>query len=158
MLMNFDKDLAKGKKGEQIVKKVFSERDKNHQYIDVSNDPKYYYKGDLIAVAADGKKTMVEVKNDGVIHKTHNILCEEAVFMKQKGKFNKGFMYSDYELFCVLSEPERKIYMVDFQILKQIYKQGRYKRFDYPDQYSDCYLLPIGTLKQYGGLINVVSY
>ena len=81
MLRNFNKDLARGKKGEQIVKNVFSEIDKNHQYLDVSDYPKYYYKGDLIAIAADGKQTMIEVKNDRVIHKTKNILCEELVYM-----------------------------------------------------------------------------
>lgn len=158
MLMNFEKDLAKGKKGEAIVKTVLSSIDKNHQYIDVSNDPKYYHKGDLMAVAADGTKIMIEVKNDGVIHKTHNILCEEDVYINQNRKFNKGFMYSDYEIFCILSELERKIYIIDFQILKQIYKQGWYKRFYYKDQYSDCYLLPIGLLQSKGGLIKIIDY
>ena len=158
MLSEFNKDLVRGKKGEKIVKAVFSSLDKNHQFIDVSDDPQYYYKGDIMAVAADGKQTMIEVKNDGRIHETNNILCEEEVFMKEGGYFTKGNMYSDYEIFCIVSEPGRKIYVIDFKVLKEIYKKGQYKRIDHPQQFSDCYLLDVGTLKKYGGLIEIVKY
>ena len=40
-------------------------------------------------------------------------------------------MYNDYEIYCVVSEPSRKIYVMDFKVLKEHYKEGRYKYFDY---------------------------
>lgn len=158
MLTNFKSDLVKGHRAEQIVKEVFSSLTDKYTFTDVSCDPQYYYKGDIMAVAADGKQTMIEVKNDGRIHETNNILCEEEVFMKEGGYFTKGNMYSDYEIFCIVSEPGRKIYVIDFKVLKEIYKKGQYKRIDHPQQFSDCYLLDVGTLKKYGGLIEIIKY
>ena len=74
---------------------------------------------------------MIEVKNDSVIHATGNVLCEEEVFYKEYGYYRDGFMYNDYEIYCVVSEPSRKIYVMDFKVLKEHYKEGRYKYFDY---------------------------
>lgn len=42
-------------------------------------------------------------------------------------------MYSDYEIYCILSRSERKIYVINFRILKENYKQGWYKRLEYTD-------------------------
>lgn len=101
---------------------------------------------------------MIEVKNDEVIHKTDNVLCEEEVYYKDYDYSKLGFMYSDYEIYCVVSEPSRKIYIIDFKILKEHYRSGQYKFFDYPHQCSDTYLLSLGVVKKYGGLIDTISY
>lgn len=158
MLVNFDTDLVKGHRAEQIVKAVFTSLTDKYTFTDVSNIPSYYHRGDIVATAADGRQIMIEVKNDEVIHKTGNVLCEEEVYYKSYDFWKSGFMYSDYEIYCVVSEADRRIYVIDFKVLKAHYKSGQYKFFDYPQQASDTYLLPLGVLKRYNGLIDIITY
>lgn len=158
MVTNFYKDLRKGHRAEKIVKDVFSSLTDKYTFTDVSNDPAYYHSGDIIATAADGRQIMIEVKNDSVIHSTGNVLCEEEVYYKERGQYKDGFMYNDYEIYCVVSEPSRKIYVMDFKVLKEHYKEGRYKYFDYAQQSSDTYLLSLGLIEDYNGLIKVIEY
>ena len=158
MLANFNTDLVKGNRAEQIVKDVFTSLTDKYTFEWVGDNPTYYHKGDIIATAADGRQIMIEVKNDEVIHKTRNVLCEEEVYMKEADYFTPGYMFRDYEIYCVVSEPERKIYVIDFKVLKEHYKYGEFKRINHFDQFSDVYLYPLGNLKRYGGLIEVVEY
>lgn len=158
MLANFKTDLVKGHRAEQVVKDVFTSLTDKYTFTDVSNNPSYYHKGDLLALAADGRQIFIEVKNDEVIHKTGNVLCEEEVYYKEADYFKDGYMYSDYEIYVVVSEPERKIYIIDFKVLKSIYRKGENKIINHYAQYSDVYLVPIGFIKQNGGLIDVIEY
>lgn len=158
MLTNFKPDLIKGHRAEKIVKEVFSSLTSSYTFTDVSNEPQYYHCGDIIATAADGREIMIEVKNDSVIHTTGNVLCEEEVYYKDYGYAKPGFMYNDYEIYCVVSEPTNKIYVMDFKVLKDNYRKGRYKFFDYPQQCSDTYLLSLGEIEKNNGLIEVIEY
>ena len=158
MLANFKTDLVKGHRAEQIVKDVFTSLTDKYTFQDVSNNPSYYHKGDLLATAADGRQIYIEIKNDEVIYKTGNVLCEEEVYYKDVNYFKDGYMYSDYEIYCVVSEPERKIYVIDFKVLKSIYRKGEEKIINHYTQYSDVYLVPVGFIKQNGGLIDVIEY
>ena len=91
---------------------------------------------------------MVEVKNDTVIGSTGRILCEEEVFYKEGGYFKIGFMYNDYDIYVVVSEDTRQLYFLDFAKLKAIYKKyGYFKKFDYPTQSSDTYLVELGRAR-----------
>ena len=133
MLVNFKTDLVKGHRAEHIVKEVFTALTDKYTFEDVANNPSCYHKGDILATAADGRKIYIEVKNDEVIHKTSNVLCEEEVYYKDSDYYKDGFMYNDYEIFCVVSEPERKIYVIDFKVLKEHYRKGHYMRLSYYD-------------------------
>ena len=42
---------------------------------------------------------------------------------------NMLYMYNDYEIFCIVSQPERKIYIIDFKVLNDILIK-RYKLLD----------------------------
>ena len=86
------------------------------------------------------------------------MLCEEEVYYKEADYFKDGYMYSDYEIYCVVSEPERKIYVIDFKVLKSIYRKGEEKIINHYAQYSDVYLVPIGFIKQNGGLIDIIEF
>jgi hypothetical protein len=55
MLVNFDTDLVKGHRAEQIVKAVFTSLTDKYTFTDVSNIPSYYHRGDIVATAADGR-------------------------------------------------------------------------------------------------------
>lgn len=158
MLVNFNADLAKGKRAEQIVRDVFTSLTKDYTFQDVSNDPLCYHKGDILATSWDKRMIFIEVKNDEVIHKTQNVLCEEEVYYKEADYFAPGYMQNDYEIYCVVSEPESKIYVIDFKVLKKIYRKGEYKMIDWPQQFTDAYLVPLGLIKQHGGLIDIIDY
>lgn len=158
MKKQFLADLEIGKRAEAIVKEVFSNLTNDYSFEDVSNQPEYYQKGDIIATARDGRKIFIEVKNDSRIAETYNILCEDEVYFKEGGYSNIGFMHSDYQVFCVVSEQARRIYVIDFKILKEIYTKGEFRRFNHPDQYTDGYLVGLYLIKRYNGLIDVIEY
>lgn len=158
MLDNFYRDLEKGKKAEAIVLSAFSNATKDYKFEDVSNQRSFFYKGDIKAVAADGREIFIEVKNDSRIAETHNILCEEEVYYKNADYYGSGNMESDSDIYVVVSQAEKKIYVIDFKILKSIYKKGEYKEITHPQQITFCYLLPLSIVRKNGGLIATLDY
>ena len=153
----FNIDLQQGKEGEAIVAQYLSKQ--GYQVEDVSDKRQDYHKGDLLITLPTGEKRYVEVKNDTVIGKTQNILCEEEVYYKDKGYFAPGFMYSNYDIYAVVSMDQQEIYFFDFSKLKEIYKRfGRYKKFNYPHQYSECFLLELCRAIQFKAFYGKVKY
>lgn len=158
MVKAFWDDLKRGQAAEEIVLQELQKRMPDYTFVSVGNDKEYWHKGDIKAVDADGKEIMIEVKDDSCIGKTYNVLCEEEVYYADSGATKKGFMYSDYEIFCVISRDTRKMYMIDFNVLRQIYKKGDCRQMRYCDQSSIVYLLSLGIIKKYKGLIAVIDY
>lgn len=154
MLKNFKADLAIGQSGEQLVKEVLESM--TDKYTFAASDDQH--KGDLIASDASGNRIYLEIKTDSRIGDTHNILCEEEVFYYDTWSKKKGFMYSDYEVFCILSRSERKIYIIDFKILKANYKNGWCKELRYTDQESKCYFIKLEEIAAKGGLLYTINY
>ena len=159
MVDNFYTDLEKGKRGERIAREAFASHSSDYDFIDVSNQSEYYYKGDIKAVdKKSGQEYYIEVKNDSCISYTGNVLCEEEVYYKEKGYSKPGNMYCDSDIYAVVSEPERKIYVMDFKILKANYLKGKYRYIDWPQQATVAYLLPITTVRELGGGICIIQY
>ena len=157
MLSSFQSDLARGKIAEQIVEQLALAS--GAKVIDVSDLKEYHKYGDLQVTLPTGESYFLEVKNDGVIGSSQNVLCEEEVYMKDGDYYNKGFMYNQSNYLLVVDEAEREIYIFDFKELKKIYKKcGTFKFFDYPEQSSECYLVPICRAKQYGAYIKKINY
>lgn len=156
MVSNFKKDLAAAKEAEQIVKEAIAAA--NYEVLDVSEQRQYYHTGDLKIILPNGER-YVEVKDDSRIADTQNILCEEEVYYKETNQFVKGNMYSNYDIYAVVSKQQRMIYFFDFKRLKEIYKKyGMYKIINHPEQYSECYLLELCRAKQFGALIAKINY
>ena len=158
MVKDFYKDLAQAKSAEQLVLKVLEERTPACLFYDVSNNRDCYYKGDIKVFAPSGAYYYVEVKNDSRIAETHNILCEEEVYFKDYGEFQKGNMSCSSDFYAIVSAQERKIYILDFKILQRIYKQGRYKVIPHYDQDTHCYLLALDKARKAGALIDIIEY
>ena len=157
-VVNFDKDLEKGRRAEEIVRRAFSQLTSGYIFENVGDQPFYFHKGDIKATDKCGKEYMIEVKNDCRIGETKNVLCEEEVWYYSIDSSVKGFMYNDYEYYCIVSEPEQKIYVIDFKVLFSIYRKGEFKALNHYDQMSYAYLVPLGMIKKYGGLIAVIDY
>ena len=158
MLNNFNRDLEIGKRAEQIVFEVFSSLDSDRKYEMVGGFREFFYMGDIVALDKDDKPTYIEVKNDSRIADTGNVLCEEEVYYKRHDYYGKGNMECDCDIYAVVSEEQRKIYVIDFKVLKSNYRKGIYKVIEHPQQITYCYLLDLNTLKRLGGLISVVNY
>lgn len=154
----FFKDLEAAHEAEQLVLNIFSQLSSDYKFENVSEDRDCYHKGDIKATAADGREIFIEVKDDSVIHKTKNILCEEEVYYKDNDYYAKGNMQADYDIYVVVSKAERKLYVIDFDILRENYQRGEYKEIDHPSQVTCCYLLPLGVAKRLNAVIETVNY
>lgn len=158
-MSQFQNDLNKAKIGEGIVFNALTSLLDDYILEDCSDDKDYYHKGDIKAIDKEtGDVVFIEVKTDSRIHETHNVLCEEENWFKEAGYYKKGNMYSNYEFYCVLSQEERKIYMIDFRVLKANYRRGEFKEINHPTQVCYAYLLPLGTIKRLGGLVAEINY
>lgn len=158
MVSNFWIDLENAKSAERIVREKLQELLPDYLIEDVSNERQYFYKGDLRATDLESGDTIfIEVKKDSRIAETQNVLCEYEVFYNDSG-FKKGNMYSDYDIYTIVSEEERKIYVLDFAILQANYKSGKHKTIKHFDQTTYCYLMPLAQLKAMGALIAEVTY
>lgn len=160
MVDGFYRDLNNAKVAEGIVATyIFTYANRDYQIEDVSNVPYYYHKGDIkIRDKKTGKEYMLEVKDDSRIAETQNVLCEENVYYFENDCMEKGNMYSDYEYYCVVSQQDRKIYVIDFSILKSIYRRFEYREIQHAAQITFGYLVPIGALRRKGALIAELDY
>lgn len=158
MVSNFWSDLAQARKAEDLVRELFSSLTDKYTFIDVGSQREYFKKGDIKAVAADGREIFIEVKNDSRIADTHNLLCEESNYYFATGEEIDGNFYSDYEIYCVVSAAERKVYVMDFSILKKHYKSGTFKDIHHREQICYCYLCPLAAVRSWGAMIAEVDY
>lgn len=155
----FKKDLANAKSAERLVRQVFSSLTTEYSFEDVSEIPTCYSLGDIKATnKTTGKEIYIEVKDDSRIADTYNILCEDEVYYKDSDYYAKGNMHSNYDIYCVVSQQARKIYVLDFSVLRKIYKKGDFKVIRHPRQESECYLLPLCYASRDGALITTVNY
>lgn len=67
MVKQFFVDLESAKAAERLVLDTFSNLTSAYEFKDVSNERKYFYKGDIIATDQNGREIGIEVKQDGRI-------------------------------------------------------------------------------------------
>lgn len=92
---------------------MLSTKTDKYNFYNVSNIPSYYTKGDILAVG-DEEVFCIEVKNDSRIGKTQNVLCEDEVYIKDLDYYEPGNMSCDCDIYCVVAEDTREIYIIDF--------------------------------------------
>ena len=155
----FIADLNAAKAAEKIV---FDTLDKIYctvLFTNVSENPNFYYLGDITAVDMFGNIKYIEVKDDSRIADTGRVLCEEEVYYKESDYYGKGNMYCNCDYYCVVSQKERLIYVIDFKILKEIYKKyGEYKVIQHSTQDTYCYLVDLCWCASKGALIKKLKY
>lgn len=157
MITKFYEDLERGKEAEGIVLATLVRKYPEYSFLDVSNERQYWHRGDIVATNTKGERIFIEVKDDSRICDTHNILCEECIWYEDISDFVDGNMHSQYEIYAVLSRAEQVIYLIDFSVMKKIYKdKGTYKVLPHKGQTSYCYLLPLGEVIAEGGLIKQI--
>lgn len=158
MLENFYTDLQEGKDAELIALEILADQTTRYNFTWVGDLKECRYKGDILATAADGTEHYIEIKNDKDIATTGNILCEDENYIKETGRFIKGNMWNDTDYFAVLSQADRKLYILDYKVLQSIYRKGEFKVIPHRDQDTYCYLLDLARAKQWGALIYTLNY
>lgn len=158
MVANFYTDLNKAKAAEELVYNILCEKSKDYNFKWVGDQREYFYKGDILAIAQDGREIGIEVKNDSRIGETRNVLCEYKVFYWDSGTYGKGNMESDYDIYCIVSASTREIFIIDFHKLKEIYTKGFRKVIPHVDQDTYCYLLPLSIVEKYNALITTLQF
>lgn len=157
MLSNFKRDLEAARDAEILVLELLAGATKDYDFIWVGDNPTYYHLGDILAIEkATGKEIYIEVKDDGVIYKTGNVLCEDEVdyFDYQV----RGNIHNGFNIYVVVSKQEKRIYVIDGVVLKANYKQGIRRYIQHGEQATDAYLLPLSKLKAAGGLLATIHY
>jgi hypothetical protein len=155
----FKRDLEEAKTAEKIVLDTFASLSNNIAFVDVSNNRECFYKGDIKAISADGAELYIEVKDDKRIAETGNILCEEEVYYKEYDYFAAGNMSCQCDYYCIVSQSNRVIYVLDFAKLKEIYKKyGEYKVIKHASQDTYCYLLELCWASKHKALLYKIKY
>lgn len=163
IVSDFKRDLLKSKKSEKIALDVLAflgDLDTTGDYAieNVADIEEYWHLGDLLITDRDGLEVFVDVKDDSRIADTRNILCEDKVYYRNTKKKADGFMYSGYNYLAVVSQPEKKIYIIDFAKLQKEYKKGRFIILNYTWQYSEIFLYPLDTAIKKGMIMAEIEY
>lgn len=158
MIRDFFRDLEAAKPAEQLVLNTLSSLATGWSFTNVSDVKEYRYKGDIKATNDNGQVFFLEVKNDSRIADTGNILCEYRNYIKDGCYYLKGNMLSNYDFYCIVSQQQRKIYVIDFSILQAHYTEGKHRIIEHFDQDTYCYLLPLERVRELGGVIAELEY
>ena len=159
MVSNFYSDLKQAKVGEGIVLDVLQNCCGRYEFTDVSDDRRYFYKGDIDAYdARNDKHYFLDVKMDSRIAETGNILCEEEVYFENTGEYTPGNMSSDYDYLAIISTKARKIYIIDFELLKEHYREGRNYVKNHGEQTTYGTLFSLKKAQHYGMIEAVIVY
>lgn len=159
MLKDFKKDLVIGKRAEKIVLDKLSSLTTDYNFTDVSRDYIYYDIGDIRATnKKTGKDLYIEVKNDSRIAETHNVLCEREVYYESTGKYKLGNMSCCGDIYIIVSESERKLYILDYKLLRKNYRKGIEKKIRHSQQTTYGYLCELALIKEWGALLYTIDY
>lgn len=157
MVSNFKRDLDAARDAEFLVLQLLIGATDAYDFYWVGDNREYFNKGDIKAVnKATGKEIFIEVKDDSRIADTDNVLCEDRV--DYDGYSAIGNIHNEYNIYIVVSKQERKIYILDGEVLKANYKLGEFKYIQHRQQATAAYLLPLGIMRRKGGLLATISY
>lgn len=167
MVENFYKDLAAAKKAEKLVLEVLRNvGSEDYKFTDVSDDPEYYHRGDIeIWDNVWGYNLYMDVKDDGCVSNTGNILAEHRVWYSDSG-WQKGFMQnSTYDYIAYVSQPDKKIYILNFNLWRKHYTTTFKRHINIPHykngrktQITDAYLMSLKTARALGIMVAEIDY
>lgn len=153
---DFDNNVKVSLEAENIAKQLL-EQIYWDEFTSVRDDPAYYHIGDLLDSAGRG----FDCKDDGVINRTGNVFCETKKHWFNSGKTTDGWMRNgEYDYLVVLDRVDNHIYVLDFPVLKKIYKCcGKFKcGINMGDNYTDGFIVSLDRCKENNALIHAYSY
>lgn len=155
----FLQDAAAARDAEQLVAAIMASLTSTWNFEVIEGEDENQHKGDIkVTDPVTGFSLFLEVKDDSRIATTGNVLCEVTKFFEDTKTFKPGNMSYDYEYYCVVSQESRTIYVIDFSILKQVYRQGIATTIYHENDTTYCYLVPLELIVEKGGLIRTIEY
>lgn len=152
-------DAAAAREAEELVAAVMASLTSTWNFEVIEGEDENQHKGDIrVTDPVTGFSLFLEVKDDSRIATTGNVLCEVTKFFADTNTFKPGNMSYDYEYYCVISQESRTIYVIDFSILKQVYRQGVATTIYHEHDTTYCYLVPLELIVEKGGLIRTIAY
>lgn len=159
MTKQFREDLKKAKYSERVVLEVLRNCSDDWYFFDISDFDYCHLLGDIEAWSLEAGSVYIDTKCDGLIHRTGNILAEDKIIFKYNGTAEKGFMQKcQYDYMAIISIPAKKIYIIDFRLLKKYYKSGAPIVSEHEEQDTHGYLFPLWKARDYGILKMVIHY
>lgn len=144
MRINFESDLQKAKKGEEIVSNYL----KGNQWTvnDISNDRNMFFSGIDFVVKKNEVSVSLDVKYDGMLEKTGNFCLENVNYTNGK----KGWLkYSQADYIFVVSRQTSDIYVYSLTDMRQFIQDNYCRKTIVKDQTTtgvnewECILVPI---------------
>lgn len=163
MSWNMDYETKKNRVAETILYDVCRDMYKERacEIENVADNADCYHLGDIkITDTNTGYAYYFDAKNDGVISRTGNVFCEEYKYYYENPKErHTGFMRDgEYDFLCIVDRVSAKIYFIDFEKLKEIYKKYRMVNTKLYDAVSYGYIVPLREVERLGALAKVVAY
>ena len=157
--MGFQNDLNNAREAEWLVCRTLAQKDASWQFEWVGDNREDFHKGDIKAIDPyTGFSLYLEVKNDNRIADTGNILCEWKKYFYDSGEYRRGNIKNEYDYYCVVSQQDRRIYVLDGPTLRQWYQNGERKVIYHDTDITYCHLLPLSFIQKKGGLRYTITY
>lgn len=162
MVKGFYSDLAKAKKGEDIVRQVLQGCQDKYSITDVSEIKEMWHRGDIeIHDVEENISYYLDVKDDSRIAQTGNLLAEHRVYYVKDNKWTEGFMQrATYDYVGYLSQQNKIIYILDFKLWQKYYLSKSEKHIHIPHGYqtTDGYLMSLDKARKLGIVIAEIKY
>ena len=151
---DFNNNVKVSKEAEDITMQLLHQLVTGVKFKSVRDDQACYHLGDILG--SDGE--YYDVKDDGVVHRTGNVFCEEKKLWNS-GKVTDGWMRNgEYNYLCVLDMIDKNLYVLDFEKLKKVYKQGRFITTNMGDNRTTGYCFPLRKCREQGILVYETEY
>ena len=157
--MGFYNDLNNARAAEWLVRNTLQSLDNTWDFKWVGDVEECFHIGDIEAIDTyTGFSYFIEVKDDSRIAGTGNVLCETRKYFFNSGEYRRGNIYNTGDYYCVVSQQDRKIYVLDFQLLRRYYQWGEYTWIEHDEDITYCYLVPLKLLEKKGALLHTICY
>ena len=160
IMTNLQMEIKKNRVAEVILLQVLQSIVDDKYFIeDVADNEECYHLGDVKVTDRDGNIAYYDAKNDGVIHKTGRVFCESHKYFFNTMKKHTGFMEDgNYDYLSVVDRVDKKIYILDFKILKSIYKDYKEVQTTLKDCYSYGTVIPLDECRREKALVYTINY
>ena len=144
--------MSKGRQGELLAQQMFEAW--GYSVEDVSGNPEYYYRGDLLLTSpTTGAQRVVEVKWDGVIATTGNLYLETWNQYSRKQNCNGWWVFCGADYLAYGDATNRKFYLFDMAQLKERVAQLSLAQRRC-GQDSEGFILPLAQVED----LNLITY
>lgn len=149
-IRTFETTKGSGDFGETAIQN-YLKRKYNCKIIDCSDNPEYRKKDIDFLYSLDGNGwTSVEVKTDNRMHQTHNIVVENAMFRRRKGRVNGWLYYCEANILCFIDESSLMFYFLNWKKLKALIFEQKWPKRWFHNGTDDCngevFVIPLSDL------------